>query len=100
MKNVIFISPNFPVNYWQFCHELHCDGVNVLGIGDQPYDELLFELKNSLTEYYKVSSLENYDEVYRAVAFFILTFSSQTMSTGWSRMPICAVTSIFPPASA
>ena len=31
MKNVIFISPNFPVNYWQFCHELRCDGVNVLG---------------------------------------------------------------------
>ena len=50
MKNVIFISPNFPVNYWQFCHELRCDGVNVLGIGDQPYDELLPELKDSLTE--------------------------------------------------
>ncbi|MDE5765861.1 MAG: ATP-grasp domain-containing protein, partial [Clostridia bacterium] len=27
-------------------------------------------LRASLTEYYKVSSLENYDEVYRAVAFF------------------------------
>ena len=74
MKNVIFISPNFPVNYWQFCHELHCDGVNVLGIGDQPYDELLFELKSSLTEYYKVSSLEDYDEVYRAVAFFTFKY--------------------------
>ena len=22
MKNVIFISPNFPTNYWQFCREL------------------------------------------------------------------------------
>ena len=74
MKNVIFISPNFPVNYWQFCHELRCDGVNVLGIGDQPYDELRFELKSSLTEYYKVSSLEDYDQVYRAVAFFIFKY--------------------------
>ena len=74
MKNVIFISPNFPVNYWQFCHELRCDGVNVLGIGDQPYDELSFELKSSLTEYYKVPSLEDYDEVYRAVAFFAFKY--------------------------
>ena len=40
-------------------------------VGDQPYDELKPELKDSLNEYYKVNSLENYDEVYRAVAFFI-----------------------------
>ena len=56
MKNVIFISPNFPTNYWQFCHELRCDGVNVLGIGDQPYDELSLSLKSCLTEYYKVGT--------------------------------------------
>ena len=74
MKNVIFISPNFPVNYWQFCRELRFDGVNVLGIGDQPYDELSFELKSSLTEYYKVSTLEDYDQVYRAVAFFAFKY--------------------------
>ena len=71
MQNFIFISPNFPTNYWQFCRELKNDGMNVLGIGDQPYDELKPELKDSLNEYYKVGSLENYDEVYRAVAFFI-----------------------------
>lgn len=71
MKNFVFISPNFPTNYWQFCRELKNNGLNVLGIGDQPYDELSPELKSSLNEYYKVGSLENYDEVYRAVAFFI-----------------------------
>lgn len=71
MKNFIFISPNFPTNYWQFCRELKNNGMNVLGIGDQPYDELNPDLKNSLNEYYKVNDLENYDEVYRAVAFFI-----------------------------
>ena len=38
MQNFIFISPNFPTNYWQFCHELKNTGMNVLGIGDQPYD--------------------------------------------------------------
>ena len=71
MKNVVFVSPNFPTNYWKFCHHLKTNGMNVLGIGDQPYNELLPELKNSLNEYYKVSSLENYEEVYRAVAYFI-----------------------------
>ena len=70
MKNIIFISPNFPVNYWQFCKELKNNGMNVLGIGEQPYDDLKPELRASLNEYYKVNSLENYDEVYRAVAFF------------------------------
>ena len=74
VKNLVFISPNFPTNYWQFCHELRNNGMNVLGIGEQPYDELLPQLKQSLTEYYKVSNLENYDEVYRAVAFFAFKY--------------------------
>ena len=71
MKNFIFISPNFPTNYWQFCRELKKNGMNVLGIGDQPYEELSEDLKGSLNEYYKVGNLEHYDEVYRAVAFLI-----------------------------
>ena len=71
MKNFVFISPNFPANYWQFCRELKKNGLNVLGIGDQPYDELKQELRDSLNEYYKVSNLENEEEVYRAVAFLI-----------------------------
>ncbi|MBP3636739.1 MAG: carbamoylphosphate synthase large subunit [Clostridia bacterium] len=71
MKNFVFISPNFPTNYWQFCKHLKDNGLRVLGVGDQPYDTLLPELKQNLHEYYKVSSMENYDEVYRAVAFFI-----------------------------
>ena len=71
MKNFLFISPNFPENYWMFCRELKKNGLNVLGIGDQPYEELSQGLKDSLDEYYKVSSLENEKEVYRAVAFLI-----------------------------
>ncbi len=71
MKNFVFISPNFPTNYWQFCRELKNNGLNVLGIGDAPFESLMPELQASLSDYYKVSSLENYDEVHRAVAFFI-----------------------------
>ena len=72
--NFIYISPNFPANHWNFCHHLKENGLNVLGIGDAPYDELSPELKSSLTEYYKVSTLENTDEVFRAVAFFTFKY--------------------------
>ncbi|MCR5244872.1 MAG: hypothetical protein K6C31_00950, partial [Bacteroidales bacterium] len=67
--NLIFVSPNFPQTYWNFCERLHADGVTVLGIGDAPYDSLLPELKRSLSDYYKVDSLSDYDQVFRAVAF-------------------------------
>ena len=71
MKNFVFISPNFPNNYWHFCQELKNNGLNVLGIGDCPYFDMPEHLRNALTDYYKVTSLENYEEVYRAVAFYI-----------------------------
>ncbi len=72
--NFIFISPNFPHTYWQFCDCLHKNGINVLGIGDAPYDGLEEPLKAALTEYYRVDSLEDYDQVYRAAAFFAFKY--------------------------
>ena len=48
--------------------------MRVLGIGDSPYENLLQALRDSLDEYYKVSSLENYDEVFKAVAFFTFKY--------------------------
>jgi biotin carboxylase len=68
--NFIFISPQFPRTYWNFCDRLRRNGVRVLGIGDTPYDALEEEQKRSLNEYYRVNSLEDYDQVFRAVAFF------------------------------
>ncbi|MBQ2582985.1 MAG: ATP-grasp domain-containing protein, partial [Erysipelotrichaceae bacterium] len=72
--NFIYISPNFPANHWNFCHHLKLNGLNVLGIGDADYDSLTDDLKGSLTAYYKVSSLENFDEVFRAVAYFTFRY--------------------------
>lgn len=69
--NFLYISPNFPDNHWLFCRRLKDNGVTVLGVGDCPYSDLSWELRSSLTEYYWVPSLEDYDEVYRAAAFFI-----------------------------
>ena len=70
MKNFVFISPNFPEKYWQFCDELQKNGVRVLGIGDAPKDGLSKELKGSLTEYYQVGNIGDYDQMYRAVGYF------------------------------
>ena len=42
--NFVFISPNFPENYAGFCVGLKENGVNVLGIGDCPYEHLSDEL--------------------------------------------------------
>lgn len=68
--NVIFLSPHFPLHFYQFCDRLKRRGVSVLGIGDCPYDDIGENCRNALTEYYYVGSLENYEEVYRAVAYF------------------------------
>ena len=68
--NFVFISPNFPQTYWNFCERLRSRGVNVLGIGDASYDGLAPELKANLTEYYQVSSMDDYDQPFRAVAWF------------------------------
>lgn len=68
--NFVFISPQFPETYWNWCDRLRRNGANVLGIGDTPYDSIPEQLKHALTEYYWVASLEDYDQVFRAVAFF------------------------------
>ncbi len=69
MRNFIFISPAFPGNYENFCVALKTNGINVLGIGDTPYDSLTPCLKNTLTEYYRVENMEDYEAMFRAVAF-------------------------------
>ena len=74
MRNFIFVSPHFPVNYRNFCIKLHENGVNVLGIGDAPYASLDYMLQGALTEYYRVNDMENYAEMYRAVAFFCFKY--------------------------
>ena len=72
--NFVFISPHFPENYWNFCDRLRANGVNVLGIGDAPYETLPALLKSALTEYYRVDNMENYDEMLRAMGFFTFKY--------------------------
>lgn len=69
--NYLIVSPEFPRTQQYFAENLRNKGVNVLGIGTQPYDQLSDTLRTSLTEYYRVDHLENFDEVSRGVAFLI-----------------------------
>ena len=68
--NFVFISPNFPEAFRWFCIRLQENGVNVLGVGDAPYDGLHPDLKKALSEYYRVDSLEDYGQVLRALGYF------------------------------
>jgi len=68
--NFIFFSPHFPSNCTEFCYYLNQFGVQVLGIGDMDYMLLSDRLRGSLKEYYKVTDMNNYDEILRAVGYF------------------------------
>ena len=72
--NFVFVSPQFPKTYWNFCDRLKRNGVNVLGIGDTPYDEIPNELKACLTEYYRVDNMGNYDSMVRAMGYFTMRY--------------------------
>jgi len=56
--NYIVISPYYPHNFQKFSIELKKQGINVLGIGEEPYDQLDDRLKEALTEYFRVNSLD------------------------------------------
>jgi biotin carboxylase len=68
--NFVHLSPHFPPNYTRFCFHLHQLGANVLGLADEPYQQLSPELVSSLSEYYLVNNMHNYDELLRALGYF------------------------------
>ncbi|HNT75873.1 MAG TPA: ATP-grasp domain-containing protein [Anaerolineae bacterium] len=69
--NLVLLSPHFPPNFYNFAVGARQAEMNVLGIGDAPFETLRLELQAALTEYYRVDDLHNYDSVMRACAYFI-----------------------------
>ena len=69
--NFVFFSPHFPSTGTEFCDRLSKRGARVLGIGDAPYETLDKTLRGALTEYYKISDMEDYDQTFRAMGHFI-----------------------------
>ena len=68
--NVVILSPHFPPNIRQFCEALRNAGATVLGIADAPFEGLRPELRDALTEYYRVDDLHSYDSLVRALGYF------------------------------
>src|SRR5687768_15395581 len=68
--NFVFISPHFPPQFFHFVAALRERGVNVLGIGDAPYESLRSELRDSLREYFFVHDLGDYPHMLRALGYF------------------------------
>jgi hypothetical protein len=72
--NVVYLSPHFPAHYYQFCKALKATGANVLGLGDESYDNLRPELKAVMTEYYLVPDMHTYDELLKALGYFTFKY--------------------------
>lgn len=68
--NFVFLSPHFPPNYYLFCVHLRRFGATVLGLADEPYERLRPELRDALSEYYRVYDLHDYDSLLRALGYF------------------------------
>ncbi len=68
--NCVFLSPYFPPQYHRFCRQLKLAGARALGIGDAPWDTLNPEIRDALTEYYRVDRMDDYGQLLRACGFF------------------------------
>eukprot|EP01112_Ceratiomyxa_fruticulosa_P008978 TRINITY_DN2335_c0_g1_i1.p1 TRINITY_DN2335_c0_g1~~TRINITY_DN2335_c0_g1_i1.p1 ORF type:complete len:407 (-),score=76.00 TRINITY_DN2335_c0_g1_i1:72-1292(-) len=67
----VFLSPHFPPWLYRYAQKLSEEGVVVLGLSDEPWENLDSRLKSSLTEYYRVNSMNDYEQLYRAMGHFI-----------------------------
>lgn len=72
--NYVFVSPYFPSNFKYFALRLRDEGINVLGVGAEAYDLLDPELKDAMTEYYKVEDMEDYSQMLRACGYFTFKY--------------------------
>jgi biotin carboxylase len=68
--NVVFLSPHFPPTTYLYAQRLRDAGATVLGIADVAYEALRPELRDALTEYYRVDDLHATDQLVRAVEHF------------------------------
>jgi hypothetical protein len=68
--NIVFLSPHFPPTNYLFCARLRELGATVLGVADAPYESLRPELRQALTEYYRVPDLHDFDALVRALGYF------------------------------
>ncbi|MCC6160232.1 MAG: ATP-grasp domain-containing protein [Deltaproteobacteria bacterium] len=67
--NLVFVSPHFPPQYHLFCVAARRRGINVVGVGDAPFESLRAELAAALAEYVYVSDMNDDDAMIRAMGY-------------------------------
>lgn len=67
--NFVYLSPHFPPQYRAFPIALKRLGATVLGLADEPYEQIPGELKSALSEYYRVPDMLHYDQMVRAMGY-------------------------------
>ncbi|WP_422487035.1 ATP-grasp domain-containing protein [Gudongella sp. DL1XJH-153] len=72
--NYVFVSPHFPSNFKYFAVAMKKEGITVLGLGSESFDSLDQELRESLTEYYRLENMENYDQMLKACGYFTFKY--------------------------
>jgi len=70
MINFVHFSPHFPPNFKHFTRALKSEGVRVLGLGDATWEQLDPMLQSSLTDYYRVDDMHNYNQLVKAMGYF------------------------------
>ena len=79
--NFLILSPQFPATNWNFCDRLKLNGINTLGIGYEPYEELRIEVRHALQDYIDVYKRQ--DEQYNtALEYFEKALQKET-DTYW-----------------
>jgi ATP-grasp domain-containing protein len=68
--NVVFLSPHFPPGMYLYVQRLREAGATVLGMADAPYEALRPELREALTEYYRVGDMHDHEALVRAIGYF------------------------------
>ncbi|MGV3526490.1 MAG: ATP-grasp domain-containing protein [Candidatus Sericytochromatia bacterium] len=64
--NVVMLSPHFPAQMTEYAHRLSQQGVTVIGLGDEPPQQLSVQLRAALDDYVYVRDMHQYDELLRA----------------------------------
>lgn len=67
--NYLILSPQSTHMSWEFCERLALNGVNVIGIGQQPKEALSWEVRHVLEDYVFVEKLHHYEELLKACAY-------------------------------
>jgi hypothetical protein len=69
--NILYLSPNFPPNYFRFPVCLRESGATVVGIGWEARERLRPELQQAMADYCRVPDMGNYDHVLRATGYLV-----------------------------